>query len=61
MFDEWYIYYVMLCECCVLRKIIIIIIIAPRCSGKFWKIFTVYKTGTKMRKNKFYKFIWPIR
>ena len=35
--------------------------IAPRCSGKFWKIFTVYKTGTKMRKNKFYKFIWPIR
>ena len=27
--------------------------IAPRCSGKFWKIFTVYKTGTKMRKNLF--------
>ena len=45
MFDEWYIYHVMLCECCVLRKKI-----APRCSGKFWKIFTIYKTGTKMRK-----------
>ena len=56
MFDNWYIYHVMLCECTVLRKKI-----APRCSGKFWKIFTVYKTGTKMRKNKFYKFIWPIR
>ena len=28
--------------------------IAPRCSGKFWKkFFTVYKTGTKMRKNNF--------
>ena len=38
----------MLCECCVLRKKI-----APRCSGKFWKIFTVYKPGTKMGKNKF--------
>ena len=35
--------------------------IAPKCSGKFWKFFTVYKTGTKMRENKFYKFIWPIR
>ena len=35
--------------------------IAPRCRGKFLKNFTVYKTGTKMRKNKFYKFIWPIR
>ena len=35
--------------------------IAPRCSVKFWKIFTVYTNGTKMRKNKFYKFIWPIR
>ena len=35
--------------------------IAPRCSGRFWKIFTVYKTKTKMRKNKFYKFILPIR
>ena len=50
MFDELYIYHVMLCECCVLGKKI-----APRCSGKFWKIFTVYKTGTKMRKNRFYK------
>ena len=24
--------------------------IAPRCSGKFWKIFTMYKTGTKNEK-----------
>ena len=60
----------MLCEClmngiytmsCYVNDVFLGKKIAPRCSGKFWKIFTMYKTRTKMRKNKFYKFIWPIR
>ena len=60
----------MLCECmmngiytmsCYVNVVCLGKKIAPRFSGKFWKIFTMYKTGTKMRKNRFYKFISPIR
>ena len=48
MFDEWYIYHVMLCECFVLRKKKIII--APRCGGKFWKIFYSVQNWNKNEK-----------